>query len=207
MPVCPDTREYRSVAAPLAAVAENRQVQSDYYVEGYATTFDQPYELYEFDGVKYFEVISSRAFDGANLSDVIFQYDHEGRVLARLSNQTLLLQTNAKGLFVAADLSKSDAARSIYEDITNGLVTKMSWAFTVAEEKYDKATRTRTILRVGKVYDVSAVSVPANDATTISARSFAEGRHSVELEECQKRARQRLKLKLELEALNNENAT
>lgn len=52
------------------------------------------------------------------------------------------------------------------------MINKMSWSFIVKKDKYDKATRTRTILKVSKIYDVSAVSVPANDDTTISARDY-----------------------------------
>ena len=103
------------------------------------------------------------------------QYDHQGKVLARLSNGTLGIEPTEKGLFIYADLSKSQEARELYEEIKNGLVTKMSWAFTVADEEYDKETRTRIIKRINKVYDVSAVSIPANDGTIISARSFING--------------------------------
>lgn len=173
MPICKD-REYRALAAPLSALAAGKRIDSECYVEGYATTFDQPYVLYEFeDGTKIYERIDSHALDGADMSDVIMQYDHEGRVFARQSNKTLQLVPDTKGLLIAADLSKTDLARGLYQDIDAGMITKMSWAFTVGEESYDKATRTRNILKIKKVYDVSAVSIPANDATAISARSAA----------------------------------
>ena len=88
MPVVKE-REYRNVAAPLSAAAAVKQFNSDFYVEGYATTFDTPYVLYEFeDGDKYYEKIDRHALDGADLSDVIMQYDHTGRVYARNSNNT-----------------------------------------------------------------------------------------------------------------------
>lgn len=176
---------------------ETKRLDTDYYVEGYATTFN-PYELYEYDGIKYYEKIDRNAFDGADFSDVIMQYDHQGRVLARQSNQTLIVEPNDEGLFICADLSKSDASRSLYEDIQNELVTRMSWAFTVAEDAYDKETRTRTILRVKKVYDVSAVSIPANEDTLISARSFFDGVIEEEKQELLERKKQQLKLKIKL---------
>ena len=159
----------------LPPQAAEKRLDSEYYVEGYATTFDDPYVLYEYDGVKYREKIDRYALDGADLSDVIMQYGHAGRVLARNSNGTLLLEPNERGLFIAADLSKSEAARSMYEEIGSGLVTRMSWAFRVEKDAYDRATRTRTVLKIAKVYDVSAVSVPANPATEISARSYFDG--------------------------------
>ena len=134
-------REYRTLVAPLVAQSSGeKRIQSECYVEGYATTFNAPYLLYEFeDGTKIYERIDAHALDGADMSDVIMQYDHEGRVFARQSNNTLILEPDVKGLFVAADLSRTDLARGLYQDISAGMITKMSWAFTVAEESYDRA--------------------------------------------------------------------
>ena len=181
-------REYRTVAAPLSVAAAAKRIDTEYYVEGYATTFDKPYLLYEFeDGTKFYERIDAHALDGADMSDVIMQYDHEGRVFARESNNTLILIPDHKGLLIAADLSKTDLARGWYQDIEAGMITKMSWAFTVSEESYDRATRTRTILKIKKVYDVSAVSIPANGDTEIAARNFASRSYEAEKQERLKR--------------------
>ena len=103
-----EKEEYRALAAPLTAQSATKLIQTEYYVEGYATTFDTPYLLYEFeDGTKIYERIDAHALDGADMSDVIMQYDHEGRVFARQSNKTLILQPDYKGLKVAADLGKT----------------------------------------------------------------------------------------------------
>lgn len=167
----------------------SRRFESDYYVEGYATTFDDPYVLYEYDGVQYKEVIDRHALDGADLSDVIMQYDHGGRVFARTGkSNTLIVESQDRGLFMAADLSKTEQARSMHEDIAAGLVTKMSWAFTVQEDSYDRVTHTRRILKIKKVYDVSAVSFPANPSTDISARSWLDG--AIEAEKAERLAAQ-----------------
>lgn len=116
-------REYRALAAPLTAQSATKLIQTEYYVEGYATTFDTPYLLYEFeDGTKIYERIDAHALDGADMSDVIMQYDHEGRVFARQSNKTLILQPDYKGLKVAADLGKTDLARGLYQDIEAGMI-------------------------------------------------------------------------------------
>lgn len=168
-------------------------------MEGCATTFDTPYILYEFDGIKYYEVVDRNAIAGADISDVIMQYDHSGKVLARRTNNTLGIEPNEKGLFIFADLSKSNAAKDLHEEITNGLITKMSWAFIVSEDKYDAQTRTRTILKIQKVYDVSAVSIPANGDTDISARSYFDGVIEIEKREALERNLALLKLKLLLE--------
>lgn len=192
-------REYRALAAPLSVQAATKRIDTEYYVEGYATTFDKPYLLYEFeDGTKFYERIDAHALDGADMSDVIMQYDHEGRVFARQSNKTLLLIPDNKGLLIAADLGKTDLARGLYQDIEAGMITKMSWAFRVQEESYDRATRTRTILKIKKVYDVSAVSIPANGDTEISARSFASRSYEAEKQERLYRRVQLLKIRASL---------
>lgn len=133
------------------------------------------------------------------MSDVIMQYDHEGKVLARKSNGTLIVEPDDNGLFVCADLGKSQASKEMFEEIESGLVTRMSWAFVVTEESYDRETRTRRILKIKKVYDVSAVSIPANDDTEISARSYFDGVIEMEKQEMLERKKQKLKLLLELE--------
>lgn len=183
---------------PAAGTTEKR-FDTDFYVEGFATTFNKPYLLYEYDGVKYYEMIASDALVGADMSDVIFQYNHGGKVFARLSNNTLGLEAIDRGLFTFADLSKSRAAKDMYEEISNGLITKMSWAFTVKEDSYDRDTHTRTILKVKKVYDVSAVSIPANADTDISARSYFDGVIEREQKERLQRRQQLLKIKLMME--------
>ena len=188
----------------LLPAAANRRFDTEFYVEGYATTFEQPYVLYEVDGVQYKEVIDRRALDGADLSDVIMQYDHGGRVFARTGrSNTLLVEADSHVLFVAADLSKTEQARSMYEDISAGLITKMSWSFVVREDSYDRATHTRRILSIRKVYDTSAVSRPANPATLISARSYFDGVIEAERQErlaAQAAARRKQIIRILLEA-------
>lgn len=167
MPERPE-REYRSFNA------QNMTAQEDgYIVEGYATTFDDPYELYP----GYFEAIDRHALDGADMTDVIFQYDHEGAVMARQRNNTLSVMCDDHGLMVRADLGGSAKGRELYEAIKNGLVDRMSWAFVVDDEgwQHDAETSTTRITKVRKVYDVSAVSIPANDGTEINARSRLYG--------------------------------
>lgn len=190
-------REYR-IMNPLIKGLNEKRIESDYYVEGYATTFNRPYELYEYDGIKYSEVIDRNALVGADISDVIFQYNHQGAVLARNSNKTLGFEAREDGLFIYADLSKSKAAKEMYEEISNELVTKMSWAFTVSEDSYNKDTRTRTITKIKKIYDVSAVSVPANSDTDISARSYFDGVIEVLKQELREREKDYAKALLEL---------
>lgn len=193
-------REYRDIE-----LREFELKDEDYIVEGYAALFDKPYVLWEDEDGTYYEDISSRAFENADMSDVIFLYNHEGMVYARLSNNTLKLTIDDVGIKVRADLSSTQASRDMYEAIKTGLVTKMSWAFTIREDDYDRKTKTRTVKDVKKVYDVSAVSIPANPDTSISARSFIDGviaKEEAERLERQKKI-QRLELKLKLGGNSN----
>lgn len=181
MPAKPNERQYRQMSVVLRSLdggeGREKRIESDYYTEGYASTFNDPYVLWEdsWDGTEYREVISPDAFIGCDMSDIIMQYDHCGKVLARLSNGTLIVEPDEHGLFVAADLSKSVEARNLFEEIDNELITRMSWAFTIGASEYDRDTHTSTITRVKKIYDVSAVSYPADPNTEISARNLLNG--------------------------------
>lgn len=179
MPYKPTERQYRTFAVPLQvrAAEEAEQTQDEYIVEGYATTFNDPYRMFTYEGVDYYEQIDRDALTDADMSDVLFLYNHEGMVFARISNGTLTVAPNERGLYIRADLGKTEQSRSMYEQIKAGMVTQMSWAFTIADDgdTYDEETHTRTINRVAKVYDVSAVAYPANPSTDISARAYFDG--------------------------------
>lgn len=201
MPFCKD-REYRALVS-FGAEKKDDDKEKSYKVSGYASTFDT-YTLFEVDGIEYKERIDSHAFDDADMSDVIMQYDHAGRVFARTSNGTLVVNVDEHGLKIEADLSTTEASRELYDEIASGLVIKMSFAFKVAEEHYDSNSHTRVVDKIAKVYDVSAVSIPANPDTEIFARSaFFDGvikkEKAERLEQTRKEAEKRkLKLRLHL---------
>ncbi|NIK68780.1 phage major capsid protein [Paenibacillus sp. BK720] len=166
--------DYRSFTGFEArAAAEGSQ---ELWADGYAAKFNSPTVLYERGGVEYKEVIAPGAFDGADMSDVIFNYDHKGKVMARTRNKTLMLSIDSTGLKVNARLDGTDEGRKLHQEIRGGYVDKMSFRFKVAPggDKYDAGSRTRTITKIQKVYDVSAVDIPAYDDTNISARSYFE---------------------------------
>lgn len=179
----------------------------EFVVEGYATTYNDPYTLFRYDGIDYKEIISRDALAGADMSDVIFLYNHDGMVFARQSNGTLTIESNERGLYVRADLSSTEASRQMYESIRAGLVTQMSWAFTIADggDSYDEKTHTRTINSVRKVYDVSAVSIPANPNTDISARNYFDGVIEAEKAERLERAKKVERIKSLLRGDNHGN--
>ncbi len=143
-------------------------------VEGYALIFDQPTVLYEYNGIKYKEVVARGALDGADLSDVPFKYNHSNDVMimARTRNKTLELRVDDKGLAIRARLAPTTAGKDLYQLIKRGDIDKMSFAFTVTDDSYDRETHTRTILKIKKLYDVAAVDMPAYEQTSISARCF-----------------------------------
>ena len=190
-------REYRNMTM---RVLEDKE---SFTVEGYATTFDTQYLLGERPGYIYYERIAAGAFDDCDMSDVIMQYDHEGRVFARTRNSTLTLAVDGTGLLVRAELGGTEIGRELYHEIKGGYTDRMSFGFVVGED--EKAytedresgliTCLRTIKKIKKLYDVSAVSIPANDMTSISARSLFDGA----MEEITAWENKKKKLKLLLE--------
>ena len=201
-------RQYRAIVE-VRAIPE--ELTDKKIVEGYATTFNEPYELWR-DGPDYvfMEQVDRNAFDETDMSDVIMQYDHEGRVFARTGNGTLALSVDDHGLHIRADLGGTEIGRQLYEEIKGGYTDKMSFGFTVDEDERliqeDRESGTvtilRTIKRIGKLYDVSAVSLPANNATEISARSWCDGviqQLTEERRKAEERERQIKKIKILLE--------
>ena len=213
MPIKSD-REYRSlVLAP----------KDDFIVEGDFSTYDEPYLLGSYDEpgyrVEVWEQVKRGAFDDTDMTDVIMQYDHQGRVFARKSNETLEIELDDTP-HMRAMLGGTEIGRQLYEEIKGGYTTKMSFGFTVSsdertetEEHREDGTilikSLRTITGIKKLYDVSAVSLPANDQTSISARTYSDGVCDQVLEEFKsakahdeeiknKEARMRLELKFKL---------
>ena len=196
-----DGREYRAMT--MRALGDSDAM----IVEGYATTFNQPYMLYDGGDYRVMEQIAPTAFAQCDMTDVIMQYDHEGRVFARNRNNTLALSIDATGLKMTADLGGTDIGRQLYQEIKGGYTDKMSFGFVVAEDQrtstmdYNTGVETvlRTITKIKKLYDVSAVSIPANDMTSISARRYADGVIDGIKAERLERANKRKKLILMLE--------
>lgn len=186
------------------ARAIGEEGKQELWVEGYAARFNSPTVLFEYDGIEYKEQIARDAFTECKMDDVIFNYNHSGRVMARTRNKTLQLAVDDNGLFIRARLDGTEEGRSLYNDIQNGYIDRMSFRFQIGQEAYDYQNRTWTVLRVKRLYDVSAVDIPAYDDTSIEARKAdaeavaREHQHKVETE----LARQRLELKLKLSGGN-----
>lgn len=199
-----DQAQMRSMTLRSAQQEQKKRLDSECYVEGHAANYET-YLLYD-DGDygKVYERFEPGCFDETDLSDVILQFDHAGRVFARTTNGTLLVEADEAGLFVAADLDKTEGARALYEDIAAQMITKMSWRFCVGKYRIERTEGSKDITivhtKIPKVYDVSAVSFPANDATEINARSFGDGviaaaaRSEAELEEKRRKLRAKIKI-------------
>ena len=185
-------REYRSFDAVNFQRVDDEE--RPYTVRGYFTTFEDPYHLFDdWDGEPVYEVIDKQAFAGCDMGDVIFQYDHEGDVMARSKNGSLTVSFDDHGGMCEAYLGGSQRGRDLYEAITNGLIDQMSFGFTIAKDgaDWDEETRTSRIVRISKLFDVSAVSIPANPNTEIHARSYLNG--VIEERRTQREALQRAK--------------
>lgn len=211
MPMKPNEREYRDFT--LAVVSDEATEQEKKIVRGYASVFNHPYTLYEDRDMVIQEQVSETAFNDADMGDVILQYNHEGRVFARTKNGTLTVTPDKKGLAIQADLGGTTIGEQLYEEIRGGYTTQMSYGYTVNGAEWSKREledgrilELRTITSIDKVYDVSAVSIPANDATTISVRNLSDGvieeikaerLKALELE------RRKLQLRLKMEVFKN----
>lgn len=138
-------------------------------IEGYAVVFDEPTDI------GYIEVIERGALDNADMKDVCLKYNHEDTwlIMARTRNKSLQLSVDDHGLKVYAELIDTQTNRDVYKSIQAGLLTKMSFAFTVDEANWDTldGKDIRRIKKIAKLYDVSVVDVPAYEQTEVYARS------------------------------------
>ncbi len=219
MPVKND-REYRNMTMEIRQPVEGEPESK--IVTGYASTFDEPYKLIGGEGWELWEVVDRTAFDETDMSDVIMQYDHHGRVFARTRNETLTVTPDERGLFISADLGGTEIGRELYEEIAGGYTDKMSFGFVVTGESEEREQNedgiwiyTRRITKVGKLYDVSAVSIPANDGTSIGADAVTRSigdltdgvieRIQAERLEEEKRELERKRIELRVRALGGNN--
>ncbi len=172
------------------------------WVEGYAATFDSPTVLWEEGGKQYKEQICRGAFDSCKMEDVIFNYNHTGKVMARTRNKTLQVNVDNTGLFIRARLDGTEEGRKLYEEIQGGYIDRMSFAFTIAEESFDKDNLQWNVRKIKRLYDVSAVDIPAYDDTSINARKTfileADAQEKRQREAAAELAKRKLALKIRL---------
>lgn len=165
---------------------EVRAGEESNIIEGYAVVFDTVETMYEYDGIAYKEEIRSGAFNNADMKDVVLNFNHGGKPVARTKNNTLQLTTDQRGLFVKADLSGTEEGRKLYEEVKGGYLDKMSFAFTINGEEYNRDTRTRSITSIKRLFDVAIVDIPAYESTSVMARNFFQAEAERELAEVRK---------------------
>lgn len=135
-------REYRTLVTPLTAqVASDKRINTECYVEGYATTFNVPYLLYEFeDGTKIYERIDAHALDNADMSDVIMQYDHTGRLYDTYNTERYRLA------YINSNASVSELAKRLLGEIE---ITFMCKAY----ERRLNGDKTITLTKAATIYN------------------------------------------------------
>lgn len=179
---------------------EGGEGRQELWVEGYAVRFNSPTVLWESEQVQYKEQICRGAFDNCRMDDVIFNYNHGGKVMARTRNHTLQLNVDEEGLFVRARLDGTEEGRKLYDEIKGGYIDKMSFRFKIQDEAFDSAEHQWNIKGVKRLYDVSAVDIPAYDDTSITARKAqaldAEAQKQAAADAALARKRLETKLKL-----------
>ncbi len=150
-------------------IVEFRAAEEDMVIEGYALKFDSPATYY---GIT--EVIAQGALEGTDMRDVPLRYNHEEShlILARTRNKSLELLVDEIGLKIKAKLLDTTQNRDIYTSIKAGLIDKMSFAFTTEDEDFDESTKTRTIRKIDRLWDVSVVDVPYYEDTEVYARKY-----------------------------------
>lgn len=194
--------DYRRVMQ-VRAFQEDSEQEGKMILEGKAVTFEEPTVLFKYDGVEYKEIIARGAFDETDISKAFLKYNHSDNIMAmaRTKNNTLQIDVRDDGVYIKAELANTTAGRDLYELVKRGDIDKMSFAFTIREESYDKEEHTWTVRKIDTLYDVAAVTVPAYENTDLFARRYddveAKRRQEVEASELERR-RMIAKVRLEI---------
>ena len=192
--------QFRDFRLTNIETRKTEEGKDELVVEGVACQFDTETVLYKGKYYECREKIATGAFDNCDMTDVIFNYNHCGRVYARTRNKSLALSVKEDGLHMRATLMPEDNGHAeLYRDIQSGLIDKMSFAFHVKESSYEYIERAdeptieiRTITEIDKLYDVSAVDIPAYDTTSISARGAFDAEREKRIAESKKLEEERI---------------
>ena len=200
MPFTPDKREYRTFGG--FDTTQNEQ-DDKLILRGVPIVFNRPTVLWECDGIEYKEVIAPGALEGCDMSDFILNRNHgmnDGTVYARTRNGSLKYEIKPTEVSIEAELDAEDERhKNLHRDVCKGRVDKMSFSFVARECSYDRETHTRTILKIKKLYDVSAVDFAAyNDTSLTTARDFFSAEHAKEFRALEQSSLRRRRLALAL---------
>lgn len=179
---------YQGTVQPQRRSADdtgNREDSEYEIIEGKATPFNDETVLFkDADLGNIYESVDRHAFDNADRSDVVFDKNHDyagSGAIARTRNKTLELEIRDDGLYYRAKLKKSNpVAMQLYEEIKEGLLDRCSFAFYIDDwdNGYKRERRADgrhcTITAISRVCDVSAVTFPAYNNTSVGSMRFAE---------------------------------
>jgi HK97 family phage prohead protease len=168
--------ESRSYMCEVRALDDSE----DSVITGRPIVYESMTDLGYFD-----EIIDRGALDGADLTDVRFLVNHDisniplARSRRNNGNSTMQLSTDYEGMTISASLDTENnaEARALYSAVKRGDVTGMSFMFSIDEESWEDLESdhpTRHIIKIGSVVEVSAVTFPAYDSTSINARSNSD---------------------------------
>jgi HK97 family phage prohead protease len=157
---------------------ELRQEGDENVVVGYGSVFNTLSN--ELGGFR--EIIAEGAFDGRLEDDVRFLINHDGLPLARTTNGTLRLSTDERGLKYEAKVANTSLGRDLIELMRNGTINQSSFAFVVEDDSWEvkDGMNIRTINKVSRLYDVSAVTYPAYEEASVALRSLEEWKKTEE---------------------------
>ncbi|MBR2540408.1 MAG: HK97 family phage prohead protease [Mogibacterium sp.] len=188
--------ESRSYMCEVRALDDSEEKGS--VITGRPIVYESVTDLGWFD-----EIIDRGALDGADLSDVRFLVNHDisniplARSRRNNGNSTMQLSTDYEGMSISAELDTENnaEARALYSAVKRGDVTGMSFMFSIDDEEWENLESdhpTRHIIKIGSVVEVSAVTFPAYDSTSINARSSSEAleRARLEVETARKQTRE-----------------
>lgn len=199
--------EFRDFRLKNIDVRQAADGKEEMVLEGVPCVFESETVLYKDKYYECREEYDKNVFAECDMSDVIFNYNHGGRVYARTRNKSLELEVKEDGLHMRATLMTGDEGHAqLYRDIKSGLIDRMSFAYHVKESEYrymeqdDITVEIRKVTAIDKLYDVSAVDIPAYDVTSISARSAFDAEREKRKAESEKRAKdiEKIKLKMKL---------
>lgn len=181
----------RGFSAELRATGSDEN-KTGHIVEGLAAVYDKETVIRDFFG-EFTEVIRAGAFDETDFDDVMFLVNHDFKGIpmarSRRNNKsdkpnTMKLWVDAKGINISADLDtvNNNRAKELYSAIDRGDMDGMSFCFYVEEDgqKWNEDFTRREIFKVAKVIEVSAVNLPAYNATTIDSRSLDSDKRALE---------------------------
>lgn len=149
--------------------------EEDLVIEGKAIAYNERTLLFEYAGQKIYEIVDPHSMDAADTKECFLRYNHSEdiMVMARTKNGTLTLDNRPDGLYMRAKLANTTAGRDLYELVKRGDIDKMSFSFSTAAEERDDSVEgeiTYTVKKIGKLYDVAAVPMPAYEDTQLYAR-------------------------------------